>query len=86
MPWQQRLIDFLLGHQNAGPLLDTVRDGFWLFVAALVLRVFSFAIELVLGPSSLIETVHEGLVYAAVVGLACRTLKRIFDWIRKGDY
>lgn len=80
----RQLATWVLGRENFDPLLDTARDGVWLLLVAILLRVFGSAIEWILGPSSFIEAVHGGLVYVAALAFAWRAIKRLFDWMNRG--
>ena len=80
----RRLLDWLLGRENVDPLVATARDGLWLLFVAILLRGVGGILEKILGPSSFIESVHEGLIYVAVIALAWRAIKRLFDWMKRG--
>jgi hypothetical protein len=49
-----------------------------------VLRGISGVLELIIGINRFFEIVHEGLVYASVLALVCRAIKRLSDWVQRG--
>ena len=81
----KRILYFLLGEENAGVPQDMLRDFIWLLFVAFALSLFRSSMEHVLGRnSSFLSTVDESLFYTAMIAMACRSLKRIYNWLRGG--
>ena len=86
-PQLKQVINFLLGEENTGLPRDILRDSIWLLLAAFALSLFRSMIEHVLGRvrgNSFLPTVDESLFYTAIIAILCRSLKRIYDWLRGG--
>jgi hypothetical protein len=59
-------------------------DGLFIVLVAGVLQGGSFILALLIGLNHFFGIVREGLVFASVLALVCRALKRPTDWVRTG--
>jgi hypothetical protein len=80
----RQLLESLLGQDNAELFIVIIQDGLFIVLVAGVLQGGSFILALLIGLNHFFGIVHEGLVFASVLTLVCRALKRLTDWVRRG--
>lgn len=86
-PQLKQVLYFLFGEEDTELPRDILRDSIWLLLVAFALSLLRSAIEHLLGRvrgSSFLSTVDESLFYTAIIAIVCRSLKRIYNWLRWG--